>query len=296
MLVGPKERMGERVLQPAKNKRNILRGNDTTKNVVVSPSRNRRAIDANGNTLSDASGKSYTWDFENRLTQAVVPGSNGGTTIFKYDPFGRRIQKSGPLGTTNYLYEGAMIVDEVDNSGNALAKYTQRGVDDPLAELRSGTTSYYEADNLGSISSLSSPTGALANTYTYDSFGELANSTGTIVNPFRYTGREFDPETGTYYYRARYYDEQIGRFTSEDPVGYTAGTNFYRYVRNRPTVFTDPWGTSEKGNQKVWRGIVTDTTTSAAFRELVEKMVVRPEIIEATNALETDHSDTRGIR
>jgi YD repeat-containing protein len=52
--------------------------------------------DANGNTLSDPSGKSYTWDFENRLTQAVVPGTNGGTTTFKYDPFGRRIQKSGP--------------------------------------------------------------------------------------------------------------------------------------------------------------------------------------------------------
>src|SRR5208282_5312594 len=64
------------------------------------------ALDANGDTLSDPSGKSYTWDFENRLVQAVVPGTNGGTTTFKYDPFGRRIQKSGPLGTTNYLYEG----------------------------------------------------------------------------------------------------------------------------------------------------------------------------------------------
>src|SRR5438309_9815124 len=54
--------------------------------------------DANGNTLSDASGKQYTWDFENRLAQAMNPGV--GTTTFRYDPFGRRIQKSGPLGTT----------------------------------------------------------------------------------------------------------------------------------------------------------------------------------------------------
>jgi len=50
------------------------------------------AYDANGNTLSDPSGKSYSWDFENRLVQAVVPGT--GTVAFKYDPFGRRIQKS----------------------------------------------------------------------------------------------------------------------------------------------------------------------------------------------------------
>jgi len=62
--------------------------------------------DANGNTLSDAQGRSFTWDFENRLVQAVVTGQNSGTTTFKYDPFGRRIQKSGPLGTTNYLYDG----------------------------------------------------------------------------------------------------------------------------------------------------------------------------------------------
>src|SRR5580658_6007155 len=76
------------------------------------------ALDANGNTLTDASGKSYTWDFENRLTQAVVPGT--GTVSFKYDSFGRRIHKSSPLGTTNYLYDGrsagANVIDEVDNN------------------------------------------------------------------------------------------------------------------------------------------------------------------------------------
>jgi hypothetical protein len=61
--------------------------------------RSEASYDNNGNTLTDASGKSSTWDFENRMVQAVVPGTNGGTTTtFKYDPFGRRIQKSGPLG------------------------------------------------------------------------------------------------------------------------------------------------------------------------------------------------------
>src|SRR6202051_158912 len=87
-----------------------------------------RAYDANGNTLSDAQGRSFTWDFENRLTQAVVPGTNGGTTTFKYDPFGRRIQKSGPLGTTNYLYDGARLIEEADSSGNILARYAHRRV------------------------------------------------------------------------------------------------------------------------------------------------------------------------
>ena len=62
------------------------------------------------------------------------------------------------FGTTNYLYDGFNLLAEVDNSGNVLAKYTEgANVDEWLAELRSGASSYYEADGLGSITSLSSP-------------------------------------------------------------------------------------------------------------------------------------------
>jgi RHS repeat-associated protein len=197
--------------------------------------------DANGNTLSDASGKTYTWDFENRLVSAVVPGS--GTVTFKYDPFGRRIQKSSWLGATNYLYDGKVLLEEVDNSGNVLARYSQGpDIDEPLAELRSGTTSFYQQDGLSSVTSLSSSTGALASTYSYDAFGKLSASTGTLANPFQFTGREFDPETGIYEYRARYYDQSIGRFVSEDPIGFRGGIDFYRYVNNSPVNFMDPSG------------------------------------------------------
>jgi RHS repeat-associated protein len=197
-------------------------------------------IDANGNTLSDPSGKSYSWDFENRLTQAVNPGV--GTTTFRYDPFGRRIQKSGPLGTTNYLYSGLSLVEELDGGGNILARYTQgRTIDEPLAELRSGTASYYEQDGVNSVSSLSTAAGALANTYSYDSFGK-ATSTGTLTNPFQYTGREFDSETGIYEYRLRYYDPTDGRFLQEDPIRFRGGANFYAYVKNSPIGAVDPLG------------------------------------------------------
>ena len=111
------------------------------------------AYDANGNTLSDAQGRSFTWDFENRLTQVVNPGV--GTTTFRYDPFGRRIQKSGPLGTMNYVYDSADIVVELDSAGSALARYTRtQNIDEPLAEFRSGATSYYLTDGLRSVTSL----------------------------------------------------------------------------------------------------------------------------------------------
>jgi RHS repeat-associated protein len=203
------------------------------------------AYDANGNTLADAQGRGFTWDFENRLTQVVNPSV--GATTFRYDPFGRRIQKSGPLGTTNYLYDVANLLEQVDSSGNALAKFTQEpDADSPLSIIGSGTTSYYERDGLGSVTSLSSSTGSLANTYTFGSFGNLTASTGSLTNPLQYVGREFDPETALLSDRARYYDSGTGRFVSEDPIRFLgSGSNFYAYVSNNPTNLIDPYGLTD---------------------------------------------------
>jgi RHS repeat-associated protein len=147
----------------------------------------------------------------------------------------------------NYLYGGANLLEELDSGGNLLGKYTQGpGIDQPLSELRGGTTSYNDQDGLGSVSSLSNSAGTLANTYSYDSFGKLTGSTGTVTDPFQYTGREFDSETGMYYYRARYYDQTVGRFLSEDPIGLMGGPNFYQYVNNDPVSLIDPPGLSPR--------------------------------------------------
>jgi RHS repeat-associated protein len=214
--------------------------NNTSNELTSTPSASY-TYDNNGNTLTKSGGTMYGWDAENRLTSAVVPGT--GTVTFKYDPFGRRIQKSGSGGTTNYLYDDANLLEEADSSGTVLARYTQGpGVDQPLAELRAGTTSYYQADGLGSISSLSNSTGGLANTYTYDSFGRPTASSGTLTNPYRYSGRELDAETSLYFYRDRYYDQYSGRFVSEDPARFEGGIALYEYVANDPTVFVDPSG------------------------------------------------------
>jgi RHS repeat-associated protein len=108
--------------------------------------------------------------------------------------------------------------------------------------LRGGATSYYEGDGLGSVTSLSTSAGALAETYTFDSFGKQSSSSGSLTNSFRYTARDFDLETGLYYYRARYYDPGTGRFLGEDPARFAAGTDFYPYVGNSPSNFGDPLG------------------------------------------------------
>ena len=169
-----------------------------------------------------------------------------GSTCVKWQETHR---DSGPVwwktavGPTVYLYDGKNLVEELDNTGNVLARYTQEPrIDGLLSMLRGGSTSYYEQDGINSVTSLSSSAASLANTYTFDAFGRLTASTGTLTNPFLYTGREFDAATGIYEYRARYYDQNIGRFVSEDPIRFAASPSFYVYTQNRPVNATDPTG------------------------------------------------------
>jgi len=214
-------------------------------NELTATSNASYTYDSNGNTLTKTVGSnttSYAWDFENRLISVTLPGS-GGTVTFKYDPFGKRVLKSSSNGTSIYAYDGANLIEEANNSGTVVARYVQRtNIDEPLAMTRSGSTSYYNSDGLASVTSLANPTGSLTQTYTFDSFGNQTSSFGSLTNPFRYTAREFDAETNLYYYRARYVNESVGRFLSEDPARFYAGVNFYAYVRNEPIDFVDPYG------------------------------------------------------
>lgn len=208
--------------------------------------------DNNGNTLAKVTTvgtTTYSWDYENRLTSVVLPGT-GGSLGFKYDALGHRVQKIFTQGsnttTTNYLYDGSNSVADLDQNGNVLARYIPtRNVDELLAELRANTISYYSQDGVGSVTSLTTSTGALGGTYTYDSFGNLTASSGSITNRFEYTAREFDAETGLYFYRARYYDPQIGRFLGEDPIRPFVQRTRYTYVRNNPVNRVDPSGRTD---------------------------------------------------
>ena len=210
--------------------------NYNTSNELTSTPSASYSYDNNGNTASktDSSGTTnYSWDFENRMTQATLPGQ-GGTVQFKYDPFGRRIYKSSISGTTIYAYDGDNVVETTNQSGGILSRFAQRqNIDEPLAEYTSSGIDYYEADGLGSITSLTNGVGTVAQTYTYDSFGNVTHSTGSLPNPFQYTARDFDSETGLYYYRARYYDAQLGRFITGDPLGFV-GIHFGRVYNERP--------------------------------------------------------------
>lgn len=124
-----------------------------------------------------------------------------------------------------------------------------------------GAIEYYHADGLGSIVATSDSAGVLTGTIRYDAWGNI--ETGSPA-PFAFTGREWDAGTGLYYYRARYYDAKIGRFISEDPIGFAGGVNSYGYVKNNTPNMTDAHGLQSADLRNEWS--VTGTKPSPPGR------------------------------
>ena len=230
----------------------------------------------------------YAYDDENRLIEVQIRRKDKAKIIsFVYDSFGRRIEKTvqredfdddddenGKGGdknrakgkkdfprTTHYLYDNQAIIAEYNDHGRLTAAYTHGpGIDEPLAaDIHQEGRIYYHADALGSIVALTDNHGQKVQNYEYDAFGNMKNQGKRINQPFTYTAREYDAETGLYYYRARYYDPKAGRFITRDPISFAGGdVNFYAYVANNPVNFIDPeglripipWRLSPKWNPK----------------------------------------------
>ena len=198
------------------------------------------SYDNNGNLISKTDGTgtwTYTWDFENRLKQVTRP--DGITVSYKYDPLGRRIQRTPSNGVfTNYTYDGQDVVLDQNSDGSTVRYLNGPGIDNKLRQTSSTGALYFAQDHLGSTRALTSANGSLVESINYDSFGKGASS----LTRYGYTGREWDGDTGLYYYRNRWYDPQVGRFISEDPIGLEGGINLYTYVESNPLTFSDPFG------------------------------------------------------
>jgi RHS repeat-associated protein len=205
------------------------------------------AYDADGNMtekVSKSTGDTthFVWDIENRLLEVRKPGT---IARYSYDALGRRMNKEVNGVAKQFRYDGQNLILEMNANDSILANYTfGLGVDDPRMMNRTSKKYYYTKDGLGSVSALTDSTGSIVHEYKYSVFGEIAEETrDSVENPFSFTAREMDKETGLMYYRARYYDPQLGRFLSEDPIGFAGGQmNLYGYVLNSPVSIVDPLG------------------------------------------------------
>jgi len=197
--------------------------------------------DANGNLTAKYENNrrwSLIWDYENRLAVATDKKVR---IRYVYDALGRRVARyAGAKAATKFTYDGQdVLLDDDRESG--ITKYLNGvGIDNKLRLTNGSTIQYFLSDHLGSTNALVNSSGAISSQTNYDAFG---NQTGTIGTRYGFTGRERDEQTGLMFYRARWYSPELGRFISEDPIGFRGGdVNLFGYVQNSSTLYKDPFG------------------------------------------------------
>ncbi len=201
---------------------------------------NSPIYDADGNLLAYGDW-GLDWDGENRL----VGMTNGVTDLtFAYDYMSRRIAKATDGVTNRFRYDGwAMIREEsptatnayvygLDLSGSPQGAGTIGGI---LAALLSGTSVFYAYDGNGNVTDLINASGTTVAQYAYDPYGNVLTQSGAFAddNPFRFSTKYTDQETGLVYYGYRYYNPEIGRWVNRDPIEEQGGLNVYGFTQNR---------------------------------------------------------------
>ncbi len=236
---------GEFLFQPADYYALSYNVNELNQYIEIEGQTN--TFDTNGNLTSDGL-CSYVFSPENRLT-TVTSASN--TVSYSYDGLGRRIEKNVNGTETGFVYNGTELIAEYDTNGSLTRRYIfGPGLDQPVMMKTGANQYYYHQDHLNSVVALSNSAGNRVETYAYSSFGEPSQVSG-LGNPFMYTGREYESETGLSYLRERYYSPVQGRFISVDPIGFQGGDlNLYSYARNSPLNYIDPFGLSPENKPR----------------------------------------------
>jgi RHS repeat-associated protein len=248
----------DNILKIVENKNSVdseilteMTGNSAQLNQYTKFDQWNMAYDQNGNTTQKGS-QQFAYNFRNQLVRAIVGGS---TITMKYDPFGRRIEKTGSGNTIKFYYAGNQVIEERNGSDLVTKQYVYGNGIDELFRLdvysdATSTPYYVHTNDIGSTTAITDGTGALVERVSYDTFGlpSFTNASGqpiassSIGNTTLFQGREFDPELNLYNYRARYYDPIMGRFLQTDPVGYQDSMNLYQGMNMNPGNLSDPFG------------------------------------------------------
>ncbi|MFK3795297.1 RHS repeat-associated core domain-containing protein [Pseudomonas sp. NPDC088444] len=210
---------------------------------------------------SDRRGRQrFAYDAESRLIEVRNP--EGHVIRMTYDPLGRRVGKTlyHPDGhilcDTTFAWDGLRLLREEQNGFPTLYLYADHGYE-PLARIDGRDDQqrirYYHNDSSGVPEQLTEADGYLIWQTRYEVWGNTVGEDREryfVENQnLRFQGQYLDRETGLHYNTFRYYDPDIGRFTTPDPIGLAGGLNLYQYAPN-PIGWVDPWGWSCTPNKK----------------------------------------------
>ena len=200
----------------------------------------RYRYDAGGRTIEDGRWR-YRYGAQGRLAEITRASTGQRQAAYRYNALGERARKLG-TSVTYYHYdlEGRLLA-ETDASGQTRAEYLYLG-DEPLALSRSGQIYYYHNDHLGTPQKLTDGAGQVVWSASYRAFGEASIGVGYVTQNLRFPGQYYDEESGLHYNYHRYYDPDMGRYLTSDPIGLAGGMNTYIYVGNNPLTRIDPTG------------------------------------------------------
>lgn len=215
---------------------------------LVSVNGNAVTHDAAGN-MTRRSGpggvRDLTWDAEGRLSSIRIGGA---TTSFGYDPFGRRVEASGPSGTRRFLLDGQSpsgLTQVLEVRGGASDRSLTYGLD-RLSSTTGGTTRWYHRGAADSVDLVTGASGAAVATERFSAFGTSLASTGVQAEDYRYKGEWYDPDSELSYMRARDYDAELGQFLSVDAfppdLDDPRSLHPYEFALNDPIGRSDPTG------------------------------------------------------
>jgi RHS repeat-associated protein len=222
----------------------------------------------------------YTWNGAGDLVTVDLP--NGSRWNYAYDAFGRRVSKQGPSGRTEFVWDGNVLLHEIreDRAAGAEVVSWEFSADtfEPLTKSDEGRLYVCINDISGMPRELVASDGTAAWEATPTTFGQLAVVDAHQSDcPLRFEGQWFDDETGLHYNRFRYFDPELGRYVSPDPIGLDGGLNLYGYVPN-PLTWVDPLGltkkcppTPAKRGPKKWPNGPHNRTIARRIREIKAK-------------------------
>jgi RHS repeat-associated protein len=204
----------------------------------------------------------YSFSYMNKVLDFMF-GANGIDTYFSYDADRFMIRKrteGAQTGETRYVRLGDLVLQERDVNNNVTREYLwqpgQPGGIGGLLDLKQGGQKYsYLYDGKGNVTALIDSTQAVAVTYAYDPFGTPTTVTGTLNQPYRFSTKPYDDNTGLFYYGYRFYKPDIGRWISRDPIRERGGLNLYGFVGNDPVNNVDPLGLECKDDSCLFKGI-----------------------------------------